>query len=112
MVPFKPQEIFGLGNDRRQQVIFGELNLDDMPVTFQKNDFKWDDNLKSRFVNQLKKEIEFLDENKKINLIQQAKEWSESLERDDIREQTKASLPQISKIIARGIESSNSSNKS
>ena len=108
-VPFKPQEIFGLGNDRRQQVIFGELNLDDMPVTFQKNDFKWDDNLKSRFVNQLKKEIEFLDENKKINLIQQAKEWSESLERDDIREQTKASLPQISKIIARGIESSNSS---
>ena len=51
-MPFKPQEIFGLGNDRRQQVIFGELNLDDMPVTFQKNDFKWDDNLKSRFVNQ------------------------------------------------------------
>ena len=34
---------------------------------------------KKSFVNQLKKEIEFLDENKKINLIQQAKEWSESL---------------------------------
>ena len=106
-MPFKPQEIFGLGNDRRQQVIFGELKLDDMPVTFQKNDFRWDDNLKSKFINKLKEEIEFLDKEKKVNLIQQAKEWSETLERDDIRQQTKASLPQISKIIARGIESSN-----
>ena len=103
-VPFKPQEIFGLGNDRRQQVIFGELNLDDMPVTFQKNDFKWDDTLKSQFISQLKNEIEFLDDKKKISLIQQAKEWSESLERDDIRQQTTKSLPQISKIIKRGIE--------
>lgn len=105
-VPFKPQEIFGLGNDRRQQVIFGELNLDEMPVTFQKNDFKWDDVLKNKFIAQLKEEVEFLDNEKKINLIQQAKEWSENLERDDIRQQTKASLPQISKIIARGIENS------
>jgi len=108
-VPFKPQEIFGLGNDRRQQVIFGELKLDDMPVTFQKNDFRWDDTLKTKFIKKLKDEIEFLDKEKKISLIQQAKEWSESLERNDIREQTKASLPQISKIIARGLESSNSS---
>ena len=53
---------------------------------------------------QLKNEIEFLDDKKKINLIQQAKEWSESLERDDIRQQTTKSLPQISKIIKRGIE--------
>ncbi len=103
-VPFKPVQIFGLGNDRRQQVIFGELNLDDMPVTFQKNDFKWDENLKNRFINQLKDEIEFLDDKKQINLIKQAKEWTEKLERDDIRESTKESLPQISKIVKRGIE--------
>ncbi len=104
-VPFKPVQIFGLGNSRRQQVIFGELNLDDMPVTFQKNDFKWDENLKNRFINQLKDEIEFLDDKKKINFIDQAEKWSERLERDDIREQTKESLPQISKIVKRGIES-------
>ncbi len=107
--PFKPQEIFGLGNDRRQQVIFGELNLDDMPVTFQKNDFKWDDTLKNQFISQLKDEIEFLDDKKKISLILQAKEWSETLERDDVRDQTKAGLTQISKIIARGIENSKTS---
>lgn len=105
-VPFKPHEIFGYGNDRKQQVIFGELKLNDMPVTFQKNDFKWDETLKNKFINQLKKEIEFLDKDKKISLIKQAEEWTERLERDDIREQTKASLPQISKIIARGLESS------
>ncbi len=103
-VPFKPTQIFGLGNDRRQQVIFGELNLDDMPVTFQKNDFKWDEVLKSRFINQLKNEIEFLDDKKQISLIKQASEWKENLERDDIKKQTKESLPQISKIVKRGIE--------
>ena len=105
-VPFKPSQIFGLGNDRRQQVIFGELRLDDMPVTFQKNDFKWDDTLKSKFINDLKNNIEFYDDKEKISFIDQAKEWTEKLERDDIRKQTKESLPKISNIIARGLENS------
>lgn len=58
-VPFKPHQIFGYGNDRKQQVIFGELKLDDMPVTFQKNDFKWDETLKDKFINQLKRKLNF-----------------------------------------------------
>lgn len=65
---FKPVEIFGYGNDRRQQVIFGEVHLDDMNVAFSKNDFIWDDNEKSQFISLLKKNIEFIDDDQK-NLL-------------------------------------------
>ena len=80
-----------------------------MPVAFSKNDFNWDDTTKDKFISLLKKEIQFLDDKNKISILEQAEHWSERLERDDIREQTKKGLPQISKIVARGIENTVSS---
>ena len=52
--PWKPEKIFGAGNDRRQQCLFGEINLDHVDVAFSKNDFIWSDTEKDKFINLLK----------------------------------------------------------
>jgi len=106
--PFKPAEIFGQGNDRRFQVIFGELHMDDMPVAFSKNGFRWDDGTKNRFILELHKNVQFFDKHKKIDFLKQCGNWSENLERNKVREDTKSSLDQISNVIARGIENTQS----
>ena len=106
--PFKPEQIFGQSNDRRHQVIFGEVHMDDMPVAFSKNGFRWDDGLKNKFILALKENIEFLDKEKKLSIIKQSQHWSENLERNKVREDTKSSLEQISNVIARGIENTKS----
>ena len=102
--PFKPEKIFGQSNDRRQQVIFGEVHMDDMPVAFSKNDFVWDEVKKNRFISKLHEEVQFLDKEKKIDFIKQSKHWSEDLERDDIRYESKKGLEQVEKFTARGLE--------
>ena len=105
---FKPVEIFGYGNDRRQQVIFGEVHMDEMNVAFSKNDFIWDDNEKSQFISLLKKNIEFIDSEQKKSIILQAKNWSENMERDDIRTKSKEALNQVANLIQRGLEQTSS----
>ncbi len=105
---FKPVEIFGYGNDRRQQVIFGEVHLDDMNVAFSKNDFIWDDNEKSQFISLLKKNVEFIDSEQQKSIILQAKNWSEDMERDDIRTKSKEALNEVANLIERGLEQTSS----
>ena len=105
---FKPVEIFGQGNDRKQQIIFGEVHLDNMSVAFSKNDFKWDDNDKRKFTFLLKESIEFIDTDRKKSFISQAKDWKEDMERDNIRKKTKSTLSEVSALVARGLEQSSS----
>lgn len=105
---FKPEEIFGQINDKRQQVIFGEVHLDYMPVAFSKNDFIWNDNERSNFISKLKNAVEFFDQEEKISMIKQAKEWSESLERDDIRIKSKQALSEVANLIQKGFEQTSS----
>ncbi len=45
-----------------------------------------------------------MDKKKSIDFIKQSKNWSEDLERDDIREESKKGLEQVEKFIARGLE--------
>lgn len=51
---FKPQEIFGSANSFQSLRIFGEVNMDNWPVTQAKDAFDWDlDGLKEAFVEKL-----------------------------------------------------------
>lgn len=51
---FKPQEIFGGSNSFQSLRIFGEVNLDNWPVTQAKDAFDWDlDGLKEAFIEKL-----------------------------------------------------------
>jgi len=105
---FKPEEIFGQSNDRRQQVIFGEVHLDNLDVAFSKNDFIWSENEKSSFVSLLKKAIEFIDNKNEKSIINQARNWSENLERSDLRQKSKKGLSQVAKFVQKGIEQTSS----
>lgn len=56
---FKPQEIFGSSNSFQSLRIFGEVNLDNWPVTQAKDAFDWDlDGLKEEFIKKLKEQVE------------------------------------------------------
>lgn len=51
---FKPQEIFGSANSFQSLRIFGEVHLDEWPVTQAKDAFDWDlDGLKETFIDKL-----------------------------------------------------------
>jgi hypothetical protein len=106
--PWKPEKIFGQSNDRRQQCLFGEVNLDDMPVAFSKNDFIWSESEKDNFINLLKKAIEFIDEKEEKSIIRQAKNFYFSLERSDIRATSKKGLESAMKFIAKGLQETSS----
>ena len=82
--------------------------MDDMPVSFSKNGFRWDDGTKNRFILELHKNVQFFDKHKKIDFLKQCGNWSENLERNKVREDTKSSLDQISNVIARGNENTQS----
>ena len=105
---FKPYEIFGLGNDRKQQVLFGEVHMDHMNVSFAKNEFIWNENEKQKFISLLSNATEFLDKEKKLNIHEQAKEWKQSMERSDIRERSKKGLSQVGKFMERGLQQTSS----
>ena len=50
-------------------------------MAFSKNDFIWSDTEKDKFINLLKKEIEFIDDKEEKSIIRQAKNFYFSLER-------------------------------
>jgi hypothetical protein len=50
---YKPEQIFGQGNTFRSQRLFGELHMNDWPVTQAKDAFDWADGLEEFFVNKL-----------------------------------------------------------
>ena len=56
---FKPQEIFGSANSFQSLRIFGEIDLDNWPVTQAKDGFDWDlDGLKESFIEKLYEIVE------------------------------------------------------
>jgi len=78
--------------------------MDDMPVAFSKNEFVWDETKKKKFISKLYEVTQFIDKQKKIDFIQQSKHWSENLERDDIRAESKNDLETVKKFITKGLE--------
>jgi Histidine kinase-, DNA gyrase B-, and HSP90-like ATPase len=52
---YKPTEIFGQGNTYRSQRLFGELQMDDWPVTQAKDGFDWHGDLEEGFKEELRK---------------------------------------------------------
>lgn len=53
---YRPEEIFGKSNSFAYQRIYGELNLDEWPVTQTKDDFDWyGGDLEDALINELKK---------------------------------------------------------
>ncbi|MDQ7983068.1 MAG: ATP-binding protein [Spiroplasma sp.] len=51
---YRPKEIFGDASDFAYQRIFGEVNMDNWPVTQAKNAFDWDNGLEEIFINKMK----------------------------------------------------------
>ena len=68
--PYKPEKIFKDASSFEYQRIIGWLNLDDFPVTQQKNDFAWDSELQEKFDDFL---YEKIIANDQFNLIKIAK---------------------------------------
>lgn len=52
-VNYKPEEVFGKGNSFESQRLFGELNMDNWPVTQAKDGFDWYNGLEERFIAKL-----------------------------------------------------------
>lgn len=69
---YRPEEIFGKANTFIYQRLYGELNLDDWPVTQTKDDFDWyNGSLEDDFIKALKSECE--DYRKKANTYRKKK---------------------------------------
>jgi len=54
---YRPEEIFGKSNSFPYQRVFGELNLDDFPVSQTKDGFLWIDGLEDELIKELNKII-------------------------------------------------------
>jgi hypothetical protein len=54
---YRPEEIFGKPNSFPYQRVFGEIHVDDFPVTQTKDGFMWIDGLEDVFIFELKKKI-------------------------------------------------------
>ncbi|WP_391591590.1 hypothetical protein MCAV_05380 [[Mycoplasma] cavipharyngis] len=58
---YKPEKIFGKGNDFAHQRVFGELHLDNWPVTQAKDKFDWhNEDLEENFIAALDEQMEEL----------------------------------------------------
>ena len=98
---FKPQEIFGSSNSFQSLRIFGEVNLDNWPVTQAKDAFDWDlDGLKEDFVDELRKQVEdYIDKAKTTR--KKEKEEDSLVTIEDVKEigdQTYNDLSSISEV--------------
>lgn len=83
---FKPSEIFGSANSFQSLRIFGEVNLDNWPVTQAKDAFDWDlDGLKEVFIDKLRELVEdYIDKAK--NTRKKEKEVKSIVTLDDVKE--------------------------
>tara|TARA_E500000318_G_scaffold8683_4_gene8106 strand:+ start:31025 stop:32536 length:1512 start_codon:yes stop_codon:yes gene_type:complete len=68
---YKPVSIFGGGNTFRSQRVYGELNLDGMPVSHTKDSFRWDDDSETKFLEALHRELT----EKSLPILQQAERY-------------------------------------
>ena len=71
---WKPYEIFGAPNSFSSQRVFGELNLDQWPVTQAKDGFDWDGGLEGALVDKLRAEVMAYTD--KAEQLRRAPTWS------------------------------------
>lgn len=84
---YRPSEIFGLSNSYRYQRLYGELEMDDWPVTQAKDAFDWsNEDLEAKFIEKLnelseefKLEAEDIRVREKVNINDVASTLKESL---------------------------------
>lgn len=59
MMHYRPTELFGKSNSFQHQRIVGEINLDEAKwkISFNKNNFVWEDGLEKAFIESLKKNV-------------------------------------------------------
>nr|WP_318659984.1 ATP-binding protein [uncultured Treponema sp.] len=71
---YRPREIFGASTTGVYQRFFGELNLDEFPVTQTKDSFDWYNGLEDKFIDKLKEIAQkYIDEIKRITNPKQYK---------------------------------------
>ena len=71
---YKPERIFHQAQSTIAHKLFGEFDLEDFPVNQAKDGFVWDDGLETRFVEELKKQIQGYIDIAKLTNKERAKE--------------------------------------
>lgn len=69
-LPYAPEEIFGKANDRRRQIVFGELHLEGFEVSHTKDVLAWGSELQQTFVHKLREHLKAAP----MDILHQAKE--------------------------------------
>lgn len=85
---YRPSEIFGLSNSYRYQRLYGELEMDEWPVTQAKDAFDWsNEDLEAKFIEKLnelseefKNEAESIRVREKVNITDVASTLKDSLQ--------------------------------
>jgi len=81
---YRPSEIFGNKQSHRHQRIFGEIHLDDQEVSHTKDNFLWDDQELTEFIEKLKKTLQ----KAPINIYDQANNYRLDRRSRDLKIQT------------------------
>lgn len=94
---YRPKEIFGASNGFAYQRVFGELNLDNWPVTQTKDSFDWYNGLEDELIKKLEKETKKFRE-KSENIRKEPKKVTNIETREPIESFSKAGIIQNLKI--------------
>jgi len=81
---YRPQEIFSDPKSHSYYRIFGEIHLNNQPVSHIKDGFIWDDKDESELVEKLKKQLQVSD----LNIFEQAKNYRLDRRSRDLKIQT------------------------
>lgn len=93
---FKPIEIFGSANSFQSLRIFGEVNLDNWPVTQAKDAFDWDlDGLKEKFIEKL------------AYLVKDYVDKAKTARKKDVETSTQVSIEEVKDIADETVEDIN-----
>ena len=81
---YRPNEIFGASNSYVYQRLFGELNMDDWPVTQAKDNFDWaDEGLEESFIEYLQKEC--IEYKSKATKLRKREEITKEVIKDELK---------------------------
>ena len=80
---YKPEEIFGQAQSTIAHKLFGEIDLEDFPISQAKDGFVWDDGLEEQFIKELKQHIKEYIEIAKITNKDRTKEEETAKEVSD-----------------------------
>lgn len=93
---YKPDEIFQFGNSQISLKLFGELNMNDFPVSQAKDGFIWFDGLEDEFIKNLKFNISDYIEIGKMSIKDRISEEDYSDKNsDEVHNNTQASIDKI-----------------